>query len=228
MLLQPGHVCPRSWLTETLWGERPPGSSALRTVIYGLRQELDPAGLGARIQTRQAGPLPGGYLILAEAAEVDLHVFRALAEAGRAAWYHGEAQQAAALLAQATLLWRGPPLADLPATRLAASETSGLCRELRDAQDTLMDTQLALGRHEQAVQQLRAALSENPLREHTWAQLIVALYRNGRKEEALRAYAAAREALVSEYGSEPGPELVDLRRRVLACSPDLLLQPAPG
>jgi YVTN family beta-propeller protein len=45
---------------------------------------------------------------------------------------------------------------------------------------------------------------------------MVAQYRAGRQTDALAAYQAGRQRLVSELGLEPGPELQDLQRRILA------------
>jgi hypothetical protein len=50
---------------------------------------------------------------------------------------------------------------------------------------------------------------------------MLALYRSGRQAEALDAYRRARQTLVSQLGIEPGPELRDLERRILAHDPDL-------
>jgi YVTN family beta-propeller protein len=50
---------------------------------------------------------------------------------------------------------------------------------------------------------------------------MLALYRSGRQAEALDAYRRARQTLVSQLGIEPGPELRDLERRILAHDPTL-------
>ena len=68
---------------------------------------------------------------------------------------------------------------------------------------------------------LEATVAEHPLRERLRGQLMVALYRSGRQAEALRAYRAAREQLVSELGVEPGPDLQRLEAAVLAHDPAL-------
>lgn len=229
MLLRAGDVCPRSWLTEAIWGERPPasGHTALRTAVYGLRQELRDHGLGGRIQTRQAGPRPGGYVIETKDGEVDLHGFRALTAAGRDEWYRGKADRAASALGEAVHLWRAD-LPDLPATPVLAPEAARLRAEFRAAQDMWMDARLALGQHQDAVAGLRQILNREPLREHTWAQLMRALYRCGDKAGALAAFSAARAALAAGYGADPGPELAELRRQVLADSPDLTWGGAAG
>jgi hypothetical protein len=61
---------------------------------------------------------------------------------------------------------------------------------------------------------------------------MLALYRDGRQVEALDAYRAARARLVDEIGLEPGPELHDLERRILAQDEGLMVdrrpRPAPA
>lgn len=218
LLLHANQVCPRSWLAAAIWGERSPasGPSALRTAVYGLRRALGTAGI--RIQTRQSGPNAGGYMIQADEDELDLRLFRALTAAGRGAWYRGDTQRAARMLGEALSLWRGG-LSDLPATPAMAAETSHLDAEFCNAQEAWMDARLALGQHQQVAPELRQIVARDPLREHVWAQLMLALYRTGDKFGARSVFSAAQEALTAEYGAGPGPELAQMYRDMLADSP---------
>ena len=75
---------------------------------------------------------------------------------------------------------------------------------------------------------LRQLVAEHPLREHLRAQLALALYRSGRQADALREFTATRALLVDELGVEPGPELQELQRAVLAHDPALNWKPAAG
>ena len=59
-------------------------------------------------------------------------------------------------------------------------------------------------------------VSDEPLREHRWAQLMMALYRSGRQGDALRAFQRARETLAAELGVEPSTELGRLEAAVLS------------
>ncbi len=56
-----------------------------------------------------------------------------------------------------------------------------------------------------------------------WELLILALYRDGRQAEALRAYAGIRDRLVDELGIDPSVSLRELEARVLAQDPTLAL-----
>src|SRR5262249_40248235 len=85
------------------------------------------------------------------------------------------------------------------------------------------DATLALGRHRQVLAELRAIVATHPLREHAWAQLIIALYRSGARAEALTAFGKVRMTLISAYGIEPGPELQELHKKVLSDDPALMI-----
>jgi hypothetical protein len=102
-----------------------------------------------------------------------------------------------------------------------------LLDQRKEAQDALMDARLALGRHRQVLSELRSVVTADPLREHAWAQLMLALYRCGARAEALAAFGRLRMTLVTTYGIEPGPELQDLHRKVLADDPVLMPQLQP-
>ena len=84
-----------------------------------------------------------------------------------------------------------------------------------------IDADLALGRQAALIGELEALLRQHPLRERLHAQLMLALYRSGRQADALEHYQHARRRLVNELGIEPGRELQELERSILAHDPDL-------
>lgn len=218
LLLNAGRPCSTRSLAAGLWGDDPPLSPdvSLRSCVYGIRKTLPDA---SRLRTH-----PAGYLIAAGPGELDLDDFRDLTRRGREALDAGDARSAAALLGQAVDLWHDPPLADVPAVR--ARER--LFGQLQEARAALTDARLALGEHRQMLTGLREAVAADPQHEHAWVQLITALYRSGARAEALAAFGRLRMTLISAYGIDPGPELQDLHRRVLADDPDLRLHPAPA
>jgi DNA-binding SARP family transcriptional activator len=204
----------RTELIAALWGDSPPsggGRSALRSLVHATRCAL--GQYGARLETR-----PAGYAFLARDDEQDLAAFRDLAGRGQAALYAGDAALAAHLLAEALRLWREPELADLPPT----AARSRLLDEFRTARADLIDARMALGQHRSVLPDLRAMVAEDPLHEHSWAQLMTALYCAGSRAEALGCYRDIRKALALGHGLDPGPELRDLQARILRDDPALL------
>jgi DNA-binding SARP family transcriptional activator len=211
----------RTQLIDALWGESPPGNAetALRVRIRELRRVL---ANHDRLRTHQAG-----YRILVEPEELDIVSFGNLAAQGRAALHGGRAEDAASLLAEACTLWRDPPLIDLPDTPAMRLTAGALLEQRRDVREWLLDARLALGQHHDVLEQIRAVIAADPLAEHSHVQLMLSLYRCGRKSSALAAYTRLRDLTTREFGQDPGPEAQALLRQMLADSPDLLFRPRP-
>jgi DNA-binding SARP family transcriptional activator len=211
----------RALLIDALWGEDPPGDAdtALRVRMRDLRRAL--AGQGRdRLITHQSG-----YRMMVQPGELDASSFGALAAHGRAALDKGSAEDAARLLGQACSLWREPPLIDLPDTPAMQLTANALLQQRRDAQEWLIDARLALGQEHHVLAQIRAAVAADPLAEHPYVQLMLALYRCGQKSAALAAFTRLRDLTTREFGQEPGPEAQALLQQMLADSPDLTFTP---
>jgi len=218
LLLTAGQPSSASRLIAGLWGDEPLLSPdvSLRSCVYGIRKILPDAG---RLITH-----PSGYLLAVAPGELDLDDFLDLTRRGRDALDAGNPRTATALLSQAISLWREPPLADLP----AVPARQGLLDQRKEAREALTDARLAVGEHRQVLAELRTVVAADPLQEHAWAQLITALYRSGARAEALAAFGRLRLTLISAHGIDPGPELQDLHRRILADDPTLMItRPAP-
>ena len=225
LLLHAGEVVSSDRLIDEVWGEEPPeaGAAALRVRISQLRRALGPAG--ELLVTR-----PPGYAVRLAPEQLDLQRFERLVEAGERALAGDDPEAAAENLREALALWRGSPLADFAYAPFAQAAIARL-EELRLAATELrVEAELALGRHARLVGELQALVRAYPLRERPCAQLMLALYRDGRQAEALETYRAARSRLVDEVGLEPGPDLQELERRILAQDAGLLVdrpRPAP-
>jgi DNA-binding SARP family transcriptional activator len=210
LALHRGEVVSTDRLADQLWGERPP-ATALHTVqvfVSRLRAALGPAS--ERLVTR-----PPGYLIEVDLDGVDADRCEHLYSSARTALAVGKPADAAALLRQATGLWRGAPLAEFTYEPFAQATIARL-EELRvSCQEELIEAELALGRHEQVVPQLEALVREHPFRERPRAQLMLALYRSGRQAEALEAFQLARRTLIDELAVEPSDALRELERAIL-------------
>jgi hypothetical protein len=80
--------------------------------------------------------------------------------------------------------------------------------------------------HARLIGELEALVAEEPLRERSHGQLMLALYRSGRKAEALAAYQVARQVFHDELGLEPGQALQRLQQQILSADPSLELPAA--
>jgi predicted ATPase/DNA-binding SARP family transcriptional activator len=214
LLLHRDEVVSVDRLQEALWQERPPATAttALQGYVSQLRRVLEGGQEGGASLLVTRSP---GYALTAAHEQVDLARFEQLAEGGREALAAGEPARAAALLAEALALWRGPPLADF-AFEAWAQAAVGRLEELRlSALEDRLEADLACGRHGELVGELESLIAEHPLRERLRGQLMLALYRGGRQADALEAYQAARGILVEELGVEPSPELQHLNHSIL-------------
>ncbi len=211
-------------LVTLLWGDEPPASSGanLKTYMWELRRVLpEPAGGGRRIESRR-----GEYRLAADRSEVDLLRFEDLLADGRKALSSGDLAAAVQDLTRATGLWRGEPLENvsLPATLVA--EQSRLDEQRWSAIEDLHEARLALGQHAEVVADIGQAVAHRPLREHLWGQLMIALYRCGRRAEALDAFGELRRRLDEELGIRPGPAVAELHQLVLRDDPWLAVPAA--
>jgi DNA-binding SARP family transcriptional activator len=198
-------------LVDAVWGESPPPSA--RKVLQAYVSQLRKA-LGAhRIATSRAG-----YAVQIERGELDLARFEELAEAARTT---RDPARRAALLADALGLWRGPALADFRAEPFATPAARRLNDLRLSALEERIEADLELGRHDRVIAELEALVAEEPLREGPRRQLMLALYRSGRRAEALASYVDARRRLVGELGLEPGGTLRELERAILREDPAL-------
>jgi DNA-binding SARP family transcriptional activator len=229
LIMQPGKPVSAGVLAEVVWdGSPPPGADVtLRSHVLRLRRALGPQA-GARLVTRHPG-----YLLRASEDEVDVLRFRGLCRHGHAALREGAWARAAELLDTALGLWRGAPLADIPSEQLIREEVPGLADLRLQAEEWRADAALHLGRHAELVSGLRSLAAQHPLRERFHGQLMLALYRCDRQAEALAAYQRARDILVAELGTEPGPGLQDLHQQILSADsalagPGPLRPAAPG
>jgi DNA-binding SARP family transcriptional activator len=234
LALRAGQVVPVGVLAEELWGSRPPRSAraTLQTYILQLRELISAAlengaengagaGAGRRRQAKDVLlTVPGGYLLKSGEGVSDVREFERLAGCGYRAMDAEDYPQAARLLRQALELWTGPPLADVhtgPQLRTEARrlEESRLC-----ALDQRVDADLRLGRHRELLAELTVLISQYPMHESLCAQYMLALYRSGRRGEALDAYQRLRAALVHAMGLEPSPALAKLQRSLLMSGPE--------
>lgn len=213
LLLHPGRTLSREHLIAAVW-ETPPESAAanLQTYVSLLRRAARPTALELHTDGH-------GYRAHLPADQLDLLVFEDSVRRAREARHRGDPEGAERAYAQAVGLWRGSPVEDAGLLDgMEAARIAGLEELLAVVRSEWIDVRIALGRGN-VVPELRTLLAEHPLREQSWAQLIRALHQDGRRDEALRAFREARTLMATELGVEPGSELRNLHRAVLAGEP---------
>ncbi|MDE3723091.1 BTAD domain-containing putative transcriptional regulator [Nocardiopsis sp. N85] len=215
LLLELGRVVSTDQLVDTLWEHDPPETvrTQVQICVSRLRTLLKP--IGATIETR-----PPGYVLSADPETVDAHVFRARVREATALVREDRAEEAAALLRSAVGLWRGPAFSGIGAEALRVKATH-LDEERMAAVESHLAIELDLGMHQRLIGEINTLVEEHPLREGLRAQLMLALYRSGRQAEALEVHRVGRELLIEELGLEPGVELRELERAILAGDPSL-------
>jgi DNA-binding SARP family transcriptional activator len=197
-------------LMEAIWGDAPPRTAEqnLRVYVYHLRNVL---GSKWRIIWRAHG-----YGLVIQDGELDAHRFAELAARGRRALEEGSPRAGISYFNEALSLWRGPALMGLLDVEPLRSRAVLLDEQRLGVLEARAAAELALGRHSHVIGELQSLAAEYPLREHLQAQLMVALYRSGRRAEALAVYRTTRRILVNELGVEPGTRLRQLHQGILS------------
>jgi len=122
---------------------------------------------------------------------------------------------AADLLRRGLALWRGDVLSDVGLTNDFVPPVAARLTELRlVAWELWVKAGLALG-DPGVLEALEPLVVQNPLREHLTALLMLTLYRAGPQADASAAYRRLRDALDTELGIRPSPEVETLHQQVL-------------
>jgi DNA-binding SARP family transcriptional activator len=223
LALNAGHVVTVPTLVEELWGDAPPRSSAttLQTYIMQLRNRLSAAATQDSDVRTMISTRHGGYMLEAQACQVDVPEFMGLARAGRAAAEVGDYLTASDLLGRALALWRGSALTDMRHGPVLELDAASLEEARLGVLERRIKVDLALERHTDLLGELTLLTAKNPMNENFCALLMIALYRSGHVGRALKAFQIIRAVLRDELGVEPCPQLQRLQRRILSGDPAL-------
>jgi SARP family transcriptional regulator, regulator of embCAB operon len=229
LLLSADQTVPVSALIRDLWGTSPPVSAVttLQTYILQIRKCLGEL-LGISISEVAQCLLvtvPEGYLLRTASAELDRRTFDVLAAAGRGALAIGENSEAAALLARACGLWRGPALADVRAGIVTEAQLMALEQVRLNTIEQYIDARMRLGHHQDVLAELTLLVAEHGPNENFCAQLMLALHRSGRRRDALSVFHQLRTSMIEELGLEPSKRLHLLQQAILADDPALEVTP---
>lgn len=217
LLVDAGRLVTVDTLVDRVWGESPPTAArrALHSHIARVRKALLAAA------DREATPVPlvhrsGGYLLDVDREQVDLHRFGRLVR--RAGDRNRTADERVGLLREALGLWRGEPLAGLPGP-WAAQVRQVYWQQYLDATVAWAAAEIQVGNPGAVVVRLTDLVADHPLVESLVAALMCGLHATGRTAEALARYAATRQLIREDLGTEPGAELRQLHQAILRGDP---------
>ncbi len=222
LALDAGRTVTVDSLIDTVWGDEAHDRAAntLQVYVSNLRKALEPGradGSLAPMLFRRTN----GYVLDVEPNCVDALRAESLIATARVALSNGDPAEADRLLTEALGLWRGAPLLDVSAERLARFDAPRLDELEAGALEDRIEARLQLGQCSSLLPELEDLIRRYPYRERLRGQLMLSLYRAERQVDALAAYREARETLLEEVGIDPGRELRDLERRILQQDPSL-------
>ncbi len=215
LLSNAGTVLSTDRILDELWGDAGATDkhNSLWVYVSGLRGALEPdrpkRSEGTVLLTRSPG-----YVVSIDPADLDVGRFeQCVAEARLIA--ETDPASAAAGLRDGLALWRGHAFEEFVYEGWAQADIARL-EELRlEATEMRVEADLRLGLSGELVSELKGLVRQHPLREGFVASLMLALYRCGRTAEALRAFAAFRERLVTEIGVDPSRSIQELEQQIL-------------
>ncbi|MGA8112516.1 MAG: BTAD domain-containing putative transcriptional regulator [Actinocatenispora sp.] len=212
LVLHANEVVSVDRLIEIVWGAELPSrpKAALQTYVTRLRRVLAEAGSAASIRRQQPG-----YRLDVRPDQVDLTRFTALVQAADLAAERADVDSETRHLRDALALWRGEPLAGIESDTLHREILPRLAEQHLRVLRRRIELELRQGRHTELVPELVALTERYPLHEQLAQLLMLALYRCGRRAEALETYRCLTLRLTDELGIDPAGELQDLHRAVL-------------
>jgi DNA-binding SARP family transcriptional activator len=228
LVTEAGQVVPLARIVDVLWGADPPEQAAatVQTYVSNLRRVLRPTqpALGRELIATVAP----GYMIEPVGDVSDLARFHQLARGADDAMARGDDDTAIELLRAGNDLRRGPVLADLRELLPAAARL--LQAPVSATLEKLGALELERGRHREVLEDLRLWSEQDPLHESLRALLMLALYRCGRRADALAEFEKGRAVLEEAHGIEPSRSLRELRDAILSQDPsiDLRASARPG
>jgi DNA-binding SARP family transcriptional activator len=206
LALRRGKIVSTDHLVDVVWGDDAP-STALNTIQSHVSHLRGVLGSKAAIVSR-----PPGYVLDLAAGSVDVEVAESLIDQARRSADHA---YRCGQLRAALDLWRGQALVDVAGLAWLDEQAERLERLRWHAEQSLIDSRLALGEHAALLPQLERLARDHPFDEQVHQQVMLALYRSGRQADALAAYASLRGALAENLGLDPSRAVRDLETAIL-------------
>jgi DNA-binding SARP family transcriptional activator len=227
LALRANQAVTRPELVDAIWGEVPPRSAdgSIYTYVSSLRSALEPKR-SPRTASRTLTSNGSGYCLHIDPEAIDVVRFENFREEAQRLSRARDSAASLRALDSALELSRKEPLQGLPGP-FAETQRKRL-RELRlDVVERRAQLLLDSGEHAQVAAELGEVAGSNLMREGLQSLLVVALYRSGRRIEALRVFEEVRALTIEQFGMEPGAELATRYRQVKADDPALWRDSGP-
>lgn len=218
LVTHPNQLVPLSALTRELWDDPPrSATTAVQTYVGQLRRvlaaafDMDLTMVAERVLVTDTG----GYGLHVSPSALDVLEYVEIGNRGKAAIRDGDDEEGVRLLEQALGMWRGPALANVESGPILRAQIDRMeecrlcCREYR------IIAELRRGGHRGLISELVELTAAHPLHENLHGHLMLALYRSGRRSEALIAFQCLRTRLSDELGLDPTPALMELHQAIL-------------
>ena len=217
LALSPGEPVDQETLIDRVWGADPPQAarSALYAYIARLRKTLD-AETAVTI-TRGADD---GYRLEVGLDHVDLFALRDLVSRAKVLSAAGEHDQAVPLWRQAAEIPHSTPLSNIDGA-WGEEARRHLEAELLSLTERRFRAELAVDRHREILADLTTSVGDHPRSQRLVEALMLALYRDGRAEDALEQFDRYVSRVRRNEANPPGAELVRLRNGIRAADPAL-------
>ncbi len=196
LALSQGRPMSKDRLADLLWDHCPPPSylGTLESYVCILRRALGTKGRDSALQTTNTG-----YLLRAEGVLVDVLEARRMLHEARLV----PRAERLSLIESALGMLDEELLSSEPYARWAQSERALHDRDLVVLGTEAATSALELGATSLALRLARLVLERDPMAECAWQLQMRALAEEGRYAEALGRYAALREVMLEELGTEP-------------------------
>jgi predicted ATPase/DNA-binding SARP family transcriptional activator len=204
-------------LCDALWGDDQSDAAVatLQSHLSRVRRLVGPEG--------EIVAIGGGYRLDITDGEVDADRFEHLVGLARKA---GPCAEAADLYRSALACWRGPAFGELADAVWMRALAVRLDELHLTVTEEWIECRLAIGGDGSLTGDLEGLVASHPLRERFLRQLMVVLYRDSRRAEALRRAHQFRTLLRDDMGLDPSPAMLAVEAQVLADDPVLVGSPA--
>ncbi|KAA2264933.1 transcriptional regulator [Solihabitans fulvus] len=211
LALRPDVTVSQRELLDGVWGLESPVGNVVPVYVYRLRKCLK---LGDSRPDSVISRDRCGYRFVGAGMSLDSTRMEEIVAESDRVQRSGDLAEAVAGYARALDLFQGEPLATLPGP-FAELERLRLTERRMALSLRKLSWQLRLGRHAEAVGELWALVPEHPHSEPLAVLLMHAMYRSGRRADALAVYTQTRRRLIDDLGMEPGSVLRRAQQAVL-------------